>query len=122
MITLIGLPVSLSPDDYHVAPMLEAFEDAYVGTFLWVLPRGLPPPITYYGLNGCFLGSVSARCMISKICSDESILTAELPAMVERRDCEPPPTVDCFMASLLNSSTAWPTTLFILYELTGRFW
>ena len=54
--------------------------------------------------------------MISKIYSDESILTAELP-MEERREAvvEPPPIVDCyFFASLLNSSTAWPTTLFIL--------
>ena len=89
--------------------------------------RPLAPLITglRFGRNGYFFGNVSARCIISRIYSLEAIdcnlgslccccwLCFE--AVVDRVAWDeplcPPPS---FIASLRNSSTAWPTTLFIL--------
>jgi len=113
--TLIGLPASVSPVDYRAAEVVDCdCKPAPTPAFMGPLPIGRP---SCCSLNGCFFGNVSARCMISRIYSDESIFAVELADMLKWDEA----IVDCFLASLLNSSTACPTTLFILYELTGRF-
>ena len=145
-VTLRGFPTSVRPELCHwpvcilvvvcackpvpttMPPLLlEALLALAVEIFfaLPILGILLPMMGCRLGLKGYFFGKFSARCKISRICSEESmeaicadlccaLLEDCLEAVVESVALEPlVETPSCF-AALWNSSTACPTTLFIL--------
>ena len=125
--TFKGFPTSVSPvDPYHWAfdykplPTTMPPEVDYLPAPITGLPL-LPMTGIRFGRNGYFFGNVSARCIISRIYSLEAIddnfgsfYWLCLEAVVDSVAWEEPLCPPSFIASLRNSSTAWPTTLFIL--------